>query len=213
VKHLLLFLSITLVISCTKEKITKENINTISTADFTVKKEVVYMDEPLAVAAVDTSGLDYDYDFGDGNHSVGEYKTTHRYTKGGTYQITMSIYGKSVTKTVRVLPYRLSYQIKNSSTKYINILSYIDNYQAGDVRREDYFPGKLSDSLYSISSVGGTQHLFAASFFFNNKEYVLSETVWLQERTHRVIEITDSTKVMPRSVIGPTFPTYYLKDL
>jgi hypothetical protein len=201
--------------SCRKEK-----PHTISSTDFTVNKELIYLSESIELRAVDTTGNNYTYDFGDGNQIVGGYKAVHRYEKGGTFTITLTSDGKSTKKTVKVRPGYLSYQIKNKATRELNILSYIDNYQSGTVYRKDYYPGYVGDTLYTSYGpygVGANMlHLFGASIFIGNTEYQLysDHLIWFDERKHTVYEITDSSLVSPRVIYGGNSrPVYYIKDL
>jgi hypothetical protein len=207
---LILTALISTLFSCTKEK-------HISTADFTVDNEVVYLGQPVTAKATDKGGnTDYKFDFGDGSTvTTSGPSVSHEYSQPGQYTIRLLIYGKAFTKEIRVLPGILSYQIKNSTSRELNILSYVDNGQSGTLYRTNYYADKLGDTLYSShGSLGPGLHIIGVSVFLNNNEYAMYDFVQREWRTHTIIEINDSTRVVPRTWSGSgTAPIYYLKDL
>jgi len=212
-KKILFVFAPLLVLSCTKETAPPP----VTTADFAVNKTTVYILDSVKVNAADTSGnLAYTYDFGDGNTTTGRNAITHFYERGGWYTITLNIDGKTAFRQVRVLPGILSYQIKNLSGRRLDVLSYIDNFEAGNLYRKEYNPGTMSDTLYSSYAPSFSPdaiHLFGASVFINNTEYALKDITWIKEKKHSIMAITDSTKVVPRFgfTVNPNF--YYIKDL
>ena len=184
----------------------KETLPVVSTAEFTLNKDVLYMHEPLQLVAVDTTGETYyHYDFGDGITATGNHRATHSFSRGGNFTIKMTVDGKTFSKTVTVHPGVLSYQVKNSSTRwYLDIISYIDTWETGTYR-DQYSHGQLSKTIYASTPSHGVSspqnHIFGASIFANNVEYMLytPNFFWFDEWEHTVFEITDSTLVRPRN--------------
>ena len=203
-------------LACNKKD---NDVPTIANAEFTTSKDLFYAVEPLTIRAVDTTGnTAYHFDFGDGTQSTGSYTTTHQYNRGGTFIVTMSIYGKTYSKSIRVLAGALSYQIKNSSARELNTLTYIDNPSNGTAYRKYYAAGRISDTLYAttLETTGNILHLYGASVFISNQEYIVNPLTirWIAERQHHILEVKDSTQVSPKFWTGsPTVPIYYLKDL
>lgn len=207
-KKILFYLTIIVTCSCSKIKIEEPAPEPkAETAEFIVDKEVLYMNESLAVTVKDSSSnsANYYYEFGDGNKLSGKYSTTHHYSKAGKYKISLKVDDKTYSKDILVKPGFLSYQIKNSSSTSLDILSYIDNPRTGTLLRDDYAPGKISDTLY-ISYTESNKYLFSASLFHNNREYVVKtengESIWFEKYKHNIYNITDSTKLAPKSSSG-----------
>ena len=108
----------------------------INSANYKVSSETIFLDEQCTFEAEDTLGTQhYHWDFGDGTFFKDGYKVAHQYTEEGSFITNLSIDGLNQSKTIHVLPGRLSYQIKNNSNYYLDVLIYLDNYDAGCTKR------------------------------------------------------------------------------
>lgn len=184
----------------------------VNSADFNVSSKTVYLGETITLEAKDTLGnASYTWDFGDGTLSKDRYRISHQYIEPGNFTASLKINGLYYSKTIRVLPGRYSYQIENNSKIVLNILTYINNYEAGDVKRMYINSTSKTDSIY-VKSYMPDVNLFGISIFVENSEYTLAEVLFLKEFQHRVITINDSTKLLPRSSHGIA-SVVLLKDL
>ena len=175
----------------------------VKTAEFSVSKDSVYLTKTISFVAKDSlGGNEYSWDFGDGNTLNGKYNVTHKYEKGGTYLASMTINGIKNSKEITVYKGTLSFRILNKSSKYIDFLTYIDNYETGSVSRFIVGQNSQSDTIYGSNLCMGDLHLFGISFFIENSEYTLPDIIWLKDFQHYDIIVTDSTKLIPRSSHG-----------
>jgi hypothetical protein len=223
IKYPAIFLLIIALCSCDKSL---DNIN-VRTAEFTATSETVYSYEPVIFEANDTlGGLNYNWDFGDGTSlKGGGYKVTHQfpnlYYYNANYIVELEIDGLKDSTNIEVLPGSLSYEIVNKSIKYMNVLTYIDNYETGCVKRFDINSCSKTNIIYAKRYTprfyGPVEfpliHIFGISIFMNNTEYTLPELYWITDYQHSIITLTDSTQVVCRSSHGLNDTKYYLKDL
>lgn len=185
----------------------------VKTAEFTVDAKPAYLTETISFVAKDSvGGNEYSWDFGDGNTLKGKYNVTHKYEKAGTYLASMTINGIKSTKEMIVQKGTLSFKILNKSSKYIDFLTYIDNYETGSVSRFMVGMKSQSDTIYGSNLYMGNHHLFGISFFIENTEYTLPNIIWLSDYQHYDIVVTDSTKLIPRSSHGNS-SIVLIKDL
>lgn len=193
--------------SCNKS----DDLN-VNSADFNVSSKTVYLGETIKLEAKDTLGnASYIWDFGDGTSSKDEYRVSHQYNESGNFTASLKINGLQYSQAIRVLPGRYSYQIENNSKTDLNILTYINNYEAGDVKRMYVNKSFKTDPIY-VKSFMPDVNLFGISIFVENSEYTLAEVLFLKEYQNRIITIDDSTKLLPRSSHG--IPSVILlKDL
>ena len=200
--------------SCSKIDIPEpEPIPKASTAEFILNKSVVYVNESFVVSAKDTAGTNtnYTFDFGDGKKISGKYETSHAYSRGGTYKISLKADDHTHSQPIKVMPGYMSYQIENASAVALDMLTYIDNYKTGTLFRDEYLPQKTSDTFYVTHTITD-QYLFGTSFFHHNKEYVIDSTIWFEKNKHHVYTITDSTKIIARHSTGPADTVRYIAD-
>lgn len=186
----------------------------VNSADFNVSSQTVYLDETITFEAKDTLGnVSYNWDFGDGTSTKDGYSISHQYIDPGSFTVSLKINGLYLSKTIRVLPGKFSYQIENNSNISLNILTYISNYETGCVKRMDVSKTTKTDSIYVTSPIRYSDiNLFGISIFVENSEYTFAEVLFLKEFQHQIITINDSTKLLPRSSHG--IPSVILlKDL
>lgn len=216
-KNIYLLVLVTLICySCSKD----DEIN-VANANFTATSDTLYLAEPCTFEAADTLGKqNYKWDFGDGKTVKGEHTVSHQYLESGLYTATLEIGGKYQTKTIRVLPGRLSYQIINNSNYYFNVLIYIDSYSTGATKRFNLNRSSTSGVIYAtnngrtLDSKTNWSQIFGISIFINNSEYTFNECPLINDFEHSVFTITDSTVLIPRTRNGSNSDkTYKLKDL
>lgn len=191
----------------------------VSSANFTVSSKTVYLNEVCNFEAIDAlGGSNYQWNFGDGILLKDGYKVTHQYNESGNYNANLKIKGLQNSKTIRVLPGRMSYQIANTSKHYQDLLLYIDNYEFGCTKRIFLVQESLSDTIYATSSLYANNsslthsHIFGISIFVENSEYTFPDLVWIKDFQHHIITIADTTRLIPRSSHGNE-PVVLLKDL
>jgi len=191
----------------------------INSANYKVSSETIFLDEECTFVAEDTLGKQhYHWDFGDGTLIKDGYKVSHQYTEEGSFITNLSIDGLNYSKTIQVLPGRLSYQIENNSNYYLNVLIYLDNYEAGCTKRISISNNYKSDIIYATSNhyVSGSSmkhsHIFGISIFIENSEYTIAEMFMIDDFKHHTIKINDSTLLIPRSSHGDS-KEVMLKDL
>ncbi|MDD4970612.1 MAG: PKD domain-containing protein [Paludibacter sp.] len=204
-----LFFTLTLItfMACNKNEFD------VKTAEFSVTEDSVYLTKSTSFVAKDSlGGNEYSWDFGDGTTLNGKYNVTHKYEKGGTYLASMTINGIKSSKEVTVNKGTLSFRILNKSSKYIDFLTYIDNYETGSVSRFLVGSNSQSHIIYGSNLYMGDLHIFGISFFIENSEYTLPDIIWLKDFQHRDIIVTDSTKLIPRSSHGDS-NIVFIKDL
>lgn len=207
-KTVSLTLSLMIFVACDKT-----NDLGIKTAEFSVNDESVYLTKSVIFTAKDSlGGNKYSWDFGDGNTVIGKFNVTHKYEKGGTYLASMTINGIKSSKEITVYKGSLSFRILNKSSKYIDFLTYIDNYETGSVSRFLVGMNSQSDTIYGYNLYMGDLHLFGISLFIENSEYTLPGTIWLKDFEHHDITVADTTKVIPRSSHGIS-NSVLIKDL
>ena len=209
-KSLSLTLSLLTFVACDKT-----NGLEVKTAEFSINQESRYLTKDVSFVAKDSiGGNDYTWDFGDGNTLTGKYKVNHKYEKGGIFMTSLTINGITSSEAIKVNNGTLSFRIVNKSNKYFDCLTYLDNYESGSVSRFYVNPKSQSDTIYGglPNTYFGSFHIFGISFFINNSEYTLPDIKWIEDFKHHDINVTDTTKVIPRSGLG--FPTsIMLKDL
>lgn len=185
----------------------------VNTAEFATSLEKAYLMESVDFVAKDTmGGNEYSWDFGDGNALIGKYAVTHNYEKGGSYIVSMSVNGFTSSKEITVYNGTLSFKILNKSSKYLDFLTYIDNYETGSVSRFLVDMKSQSDTIYGSNLYQGNHHLFGISMFIENSEYTLPGLIWVDDFQHYDIIIADTTKVLPRSSHGDAV-VVLVKDL
>jgi PKD repeat protein len=190
-----------------------ENGIDVKTAEFTVNDDSVYLTKPLKFIANDTlGGNEYYWDFGDGNKVVGKHNITHTYESGGTYMATLTINGFTSSKLVTIFNGTVGFKFINKSNKYIDILTYIDDYQNGNVNRFLVPHRSESKTIYCTNSYTTGNHILGISLFINNSEYNLENVMWIADFQHYDIILTDSTRVYPRSSNGNS-SIVMIKDL
>jgi hypothetical protein len=193
----------------------KTNELEVKTAEFSMIQESRYLTKEVSFVAKDSIGGNvYSWDFGDGKTLTGKYKVTHKYEKGGTFIISLTINGITKSEIIKVNNGTLSFRIVNKSSKHFDCLTYLDNYESGSVNRFLVYPKSQSDTIYGGSPYYsfGTHHLFGVSFFIENSEYTFSELKWVENFKHSDIVVTDTTKVIPRSGHG-VLTSIMIKDL
>lgn len=175
----------------------------VETAEFSVNNDTVYLTKSITFTANDSlGGNEYSWDFGDGNKVVGKYNVTHTYKNGGKYMATLTINGFNSTKAIIVYKGTVSFRIINKSNEYINFLTYIDDYQTGNVNRFNVQPESKSDTIYCTNAPSNSNHMLGISLFINNSEYMLEDIIWISDFEHHDIIVTDDTRVKPRSYSG-----------
>jgi len=186
----------------------------VQTADFTVNAELSYLTETLDFVAIDSLGGNaYSWDFGDGYIIKGGHRVSHKYEKSGEYVAILSINGFKKTKQIRVYPGTLSFKIINNSSKILDILTYIDNYETGSVKRFLVDSQHQSDTIYGSNLFWyNNMHIFGISIFIENTEYTLKNSPWIFDFKHTNFTLTDTTILLPRSSHGNTSDVL-LKDL
>ena len=221
--QLLAFLSIVIFFySCkktTEPEITPA-VEVVNSANFVSLSDNIYLHGTISFQATDTTGgLRYNWSFGDDLVELSGWEITHQYDIPGIHTVKLEIDGLTSSRNIKVYPGNLSYQIKNESSKKLDILSYIDNWNNGSLYRFDLSSGSTTDSLYaSTSTYGNILHGFNVSIFANNIEYALSgfdsKFDWIKDNHHSVRIITDSTKCHYRIQDGSNINTFfYLKDI
>ena len=209
-KTLSLTLSLFTFVACDKT-----NGLEVKTAEFSINQESEYLAKDVSFVAKDSiGGNEYAWDFGDGQTLTGKYKVTHKYEKGGLFLISLTINGITNSEVIKVNDGTLSFRIVNKSSKFLDCLTYLDNYESGSVTRFLVTPKSQSDTIYGGSPdyTFGTHHLFGVSFFIKNSEYTFSDIKWIENFKHTDIVVTDTTKVITRS--GHDIPTgIMIKDL
>lgn len=197
----------------------KSDEHNIKSANFIVSSETVYLNEPCDFKAQDSlGGSIYYWNFGDGSSQKAGFNVSHPYTKPGTFTASLNIlFQYSKTKTIRVLPGRISYQISNSSKYFLDFLIYLDNYEAGCTSRMQVNSNSTSNITFCTSNIYtndsiAKQHILGISIFVENSEYTFPDLVWIKDFQHHIISITDSTKLIPRSSHGNT-QVVLLRDL
>ena len=185
----------------------------VQTADFTVNSDPSYLTETLNFVAIDSlGGKAYSWDFGDGCILKGGQRVSHKYEKSGEYVVMLSINGFRNTKQIRVNPGALSFKIINNSSKYLDILTYIDRYETGNVKRFWVYSQHQSDTIYGNNLRGYNSHILGISIFVENTEYTLENVPWISDFKHTNLILTDSTRLLPRSSHGEV-GVALLKDL
>lgn len=185
----------------------------VKTADFTVNSEHSYLTQTIDFVALDSlGGTAYTWDFGDGCVIKGGHKMSHVYENGGQYVVELSINEFKNTKQIRVDPGTLSFKIINNSGRYLDLLTYIDNYETGSVKRFVVDSKHQSDTIYGKNLFWNNMHLFGISVFIENTEYILEDAPWIFDFKHTDFILTDSTRLIPRSSHGDAGVSL-LKDL
>jgi len=177
----------------------------VKTAEFTVNQMSIYLTKDVCFVAKDSiGGNEYSWDFGDGSTLTGKYNVTHKYEKGGLFLTTLTINGITSSNVITVNNGTLSFRIVNKSSTYFDCLTYLDNYEAGSVSRFYVNPKSQSDTIYGglPNTTLGSFHLFGISLFIENSEYTLADILWIEDFKHHDINVTDTTKVIPRSSHG-----------
>lgn len=59
----------------------------------------------------------------------------HKYEKAGQFIATITINGLTSSKEITVYNGTLSFKIVNKSSKYLDCLTYLDNFESGSVNR------------------------------------------------------------------------------
>lgn len=185
----------------------------VSSADFTVSSKTVYLYEPITLEAKDTQGnSSYTWDFGDGKSAKDGYSISHQYMEHGNFTASLKINGLHHSQQIRVLPGRYSYKIENNTKRILDILTYINNYEAGAVKRMYVNDTSETDTIY-VKTFMNDANLFGISIFVENSEYTLAEVQYLKMFQHRNIVLNDSTRLLPRSSHGSLPVVVLLKDL
>lgn len=214
--HQLCFLTLTTIMfgSCTKQ----DDLD-VDNANFKVSSETVYLDEPCTFEAEDKLGKQYyKWNFGDGTFLRDGYQVSHQFLESGTFITNLNINGFNHSKTIRVFPGRLSYQIENISNCYLDVLIYIDNYEAGCTKRMYVRQKSKTDSIYATSNLysrGSSfyhSHIFGISIFAENAEYTFADMKRINGFEHHTIIIDDTTRLIPRMSHGNATEVM-LKDL
>lgn len=176
----------------------------VSSANFKVSSETIYLDQSFTFEAKDTLGnKGYEWDFGDGTLIRDKHKVSHQYLEPGVFTVKLKVNGLAYSINVNVLPGRLSYQIQNNSTYSLNVLTYLDSYGTGCTERMDLNWKNMTDSIFATITPNShfknkSSHIFGISIFVNNSEYTFPDPIWIDDFKHSVITITDSTKLSPR---------------
>ncbi len=196
------------------------NTVTVKSAGFTPLSSSTYLHGSITFEAADTiGGTNYHWNFGDGTTVTSGHKISHTFENSGLHTVTLEIDGFTSSQIIKVHPGNLSFQIKNASTKELNILTNINLAGNGGLNRIDLSRGTISDTLYASTQLWGNFPLgFDISVFVNNVEYSLNgfdnKFDWIPDSQHSIRIITDSTKCNYRiqngSQVGKFF---YLKDL
>jgi hypothetical protein len=178
----------------------------VKSADFSVSSESSYLTTSLDFVASDSVGGNvYSWDFGDGSKLMGGHRVSHIYKKSGAYFVNLTINGLSSSKTIHVNPGTLSFKIINNSSKFLDILTYIDNYEDGSVKRFSVYSQHQSDTIYGLNDgfiLADGYHIFGISLFVENAEYTIPDLVWFEDFHHYDFLITDSTRLVARTTHG-----------
>lgn len=200
----------------------KTDVIGIDSANFTVTSETLYLDEECTFTAEDTiGGKNYKWDFGDETTLKAGHKVSHQYTKRGMYTVVLQIDGKYQSKTIEVLPGRISYQIVNESNYDLpDILIYLDNYEAGCTKRlnagirprSETSPIYATSTIYTRNAISHS-HAFGISFFIKNSEFTFyNNNINIDDFNHNIITITDETKLTKRRSNGADSEYYSLAE-
>jgi hypothetical protein len=192
----------------------------LKSAGFTPLSATTYLHGSITFEASDTiGGINYHWDFGDGTSVTAGHKVTHTFENSGLHTVTLEVDGLTSSQKIKVYPGNVSYQIKNESTKELNILTNINLAGNGALNRIDLSRGGISDTLYASTQLLGNISLgFDISVFVNNVEYSLNgfdhNFDLIPNFQHSIKIITDSTKCNYRIQNGSQLGTFfYLKDL
>ena len=207
-------LTLLIICSCGESSIS------VKSANFTPLSTNTYLHGTISFEATDTiGGLNYHWNFGDGTSEIRGHKTKHSYESSGLHTVTLEVDGLSSSRVIRVYPGNVSFQIKNMTTRELNILSNIDVAGNGCLNRIDLSRGQTSDTLYATTPLwGNVQHGINLSIFINNVEYSLNgfdnKFDWIQDSQHSIRTITDSTKCNYRIQTGSQIDKFfYIKEL
>ena len=188
----------------------------VNRADFKVSSQSVYLNEAVYLEALDTLGAEnYNWNFGDGISLKNRYKISHQYDKQGIYLTSLNINGLNYSKSIRVLSGKLSYQIVNNSSRFLDLFIYIDNYDTGCTKRFEVSYKSKSDTIYATSNgnIFGNKHIFGLSVFVENSEYRFPDVTWIYDFKHLTMIITDSTQLTPKVSHNIKPKVTMLKDL
>jgi len=173
----------------------------VRNATFKATASHLYLHDINNFEAADTLGKNnYHWDFGDGTSLISGYKTTHRFDIPGTHYVKLEINGLVTSQKVIVYPGNVSYQIKNESSRELDILSYVDNMHNGTSFRKELNSKNISDTLYAKTEVYGANATFllGTSIFIQNQEYTRYKMNWIKNSKHSILSIADTTKVIKR---------------
>lgn len=174
----------------------------VKTADFTVNPKPSFLMETLDFVAQDTLGGNaYSWDFGDGIFLKGTHRVSHQFVKSGEYTIGLRIGGLKSTKQILVNPGTVSFKFINNSSKRLDFLTYIDNYEDGSVKRFMVYNQSQSDTIYA-SGLRVNWHILGVSIFIKNTEYCIPNLPGIYDFQHQNVIFTDTTKLFPRSSSG-----------
>jgi len=174
----------------------------VKTADFTVNPKPSYLMETLDFVAQDTLGGNaYSWDFDDGTTLNGTHRVSHQYIKSGEYTVSLSVGRLKSTKQILVNPGTVSFKFINNSSIPLELITYIDNYEDGSVKRFHVYNKSQSDTIYG-SGLRTNFHILGVSIFIKNTEYCIPFLPLIYDFEHQNIIFTDTTKLYPRSSSG-----------
>jgi len=184
----------------------------VKTSDFTVNSESSYLMETLDFVAQDSlGGSFYSWDFGDGTTLKSTHRVAHQYIKSGEYTVNLSVGRLKSTKEIVVNPGTISFKFINNSSKRLDFLTYIDNYEDGSVKRFQVDNQSQSDTIYG-SGLRVNWHALGVSIFIKNTEYCIPNLPGIYDFQHQNVIFTDTTKLFSRSS-GGNFSAGLIKDL
>lgn len=199
-------ISIILFTSCSDEA--TEEKKTVENANFSTKTKTIYLTKSITFEAESPSeNKNYYWDFGDGIKIVDGYKVTHRFEKPGIHTVKLEIDGLISTQKIRVYPGTVSYQIKNETDTELDMLTYINNWQEGNVFRKGISGKTISDTIYATVDFNpfNALLLLEGSVIIHNQEYMLyrpKKMNWVKNFNHHILIIADTTKVDKRMRYG-----------
>ncbi|MDD2611180.1 MAG: PKD domain-containing protein [Bacteroidales bacterium] len=177
------------------------DIEKVDDTSFNILTNLVYCTAPVIFVASDTTGCPMcTWDFGDGNISHGRYKITHKYDEPGNYNVTLSIGNQKFSKTINVRDGNLSYQIRNESSYFLWLSSYVDDMNNGSYREVlNVNPGMATDSMFVYGTCSLHQNLFEVAITVYNQIYLVKGTSFINRYQHNIFTITDSTLFIKRN--------------
>ena len=163
-----------------------------ATATFSLSKSNYYLTEPVLLSNSATNATSYTWNFGDGQSST-EQNPQHAYSKGGTFQIKLTVNGGStITKAVKIYPGTASYEVHNNTSVALPLASFAADANDELIDFQDHGTvqiGGKSDTVFTNNA-----QIYIAGQL-GGKTFIVTTPYPMIKLMHTPIAITDQSQI------------------